>query len=247
MRIKHIRLKNYKRFNELTIVDIPSTAKLVVLVGPNGTGKSSVFDSFLLKANAAVNNHVLSGKTEQYYERVPHSKNTHQVANRVEIELHTTSGRAVDWKHAFQVRSAYRNEADFRIEQLKAASAADEGPRLVRIIDADSSVSKNFERMAWKRLQDIDRDAPEELTIGEYRRQSLGDLQKAMRELFPSPSLSLQDFGGIQAGSFRFSKGHVADFHYKNLSGGEKAAFDILLDVFLKRDEAKEVGTAVRN
>ena len=240
MRIKHIRLKNYKRFNELSIADIPSTAKLVVLVGPNGTGKSSVFDSFLLKANAAVNNHVLSGKTEQYYERVPHSKNTHQVANRVEIELHTTSGRAVDWKHAFQVRSAYRNEADFRIEQLKAASAADEGPRLARIIDADSSVSKNFERMAWKRLQDIDRDASEGLTIGEYRRQSLGDLQKAMRDLFPSPSLSLQDFGGIQAGSFRFSKGHVVDFHYKNLSGGEKAAFDILLDVFLKRDEAKE-------
>ena len=57
---------------------------------------------------------------------------------------------------------------------------------------------------------------------------------------FPGPSLSLQDFGGIQAGSFRFSKGDVTDFHYKNLSSGEKAAFDILLDVFLKRDEAKE-------
>ena len=39
---------------------------------------------------------------------------------------------------------------------------------------------------------------------------------------------------------FRFSKDDVTDFHYKNLSGGEKAAFDILLDVFLKRDEGKE-------
>ena len=55
-----------------------------------------------------------------------------------------------------------------------------------------------------------------------------------------NPSLSLQDFGGIQSASFRFSKGNITDFHYKNLSGGEKAAFDILLDVFLKRDEAKE-------
>ena len=68
----------------------------------------------------------------------------------------------------------------------------------------------------------------------------LGDLQKAMRGLFSDPGLSLQDFGGTQAGSFRFSKGNVADFHYKNLSSGEKAAFDILLDVFVKRDEAKE-------
>ena len=29
-------------------------------------------------------------------------------------------------------------------------------------------------------MQDLGRDAPEELTIGEYRRQSLGDLQEAM-------------------------------------------------------------------
>ncbi len=46
--------------------------------------------------------------------------------------------------------------------------------------------------------------------------------------------------GVVQAASFRCSKGDVADSHYKNLSGGEKAGFDILLDVFLKRDEAKE-------
>ena len=72
MRIKNIRLKNYKRFTELTITDVPATARLVVLVGPNGTGKSSVFASFLLEASAAVNNHRLSGNTEQYYE----SRNT---------------------------------------------------------------------------------------------------------------------------------------------------------------------------
>ena len=33
-------------------------------------------------------------------------------------------------------------------------------------------------------MQDLDRDASEELTIGEYRRSSLGGLQKAMRGLF---------------------------------------------------------------
>ena len=57
MRIKSVRLKNYKRFTELAIADLPETARLVVLVGPNGTGKSSVFDSFLLKAKAAVSNY----------------------------------------------------------------------------------------------------------------------------------------------------------------------------------------------
>ncbi len=69
MRIKSVRLRNYKRFTDLTIADIPATARLVVLVGPNGTGKSSVFDSFLLKASAAVNNYGLSGDREQYYDK----------------------------------------------------------------------------------------------------------------------------------------------------------------------------------
>ena len=168
------------------------------------------------------------------------SQTTHEVAKRVRIEFHDAAEREVDWRSAFQVRSAYRNESDFRIEHLRATSAEDSGPRLARIIDPDESVSKNYERMAWQRMQDLDRDAPEELTIGEYRRESLGDLQRAMCGLFSEASLSLQDFGGIRAGSFRFSKGDVNDFHYKNLSGGEKAAFDILLDVFVKRDEAKE-------
>ena len=240
MRIKTVRLNNYKRFTELTIADLPETARLVVLVGPNGTGKSSVFDSFLLKANAAVSNKNLSGNTEQYYEKVLTSKTTHHVANRVRIEFHDVGEGEVDWRFAFQVRSAYRNESDFRIEHLQATKPEDAGPRLARIIDPDESVSKNYQRMVWKRLEDLDRDAPEKVTIGAYRRESLGDLQNAMRGLFPDQGLLLQDFGGIQAASFRFSKGTVSDFHYKNLSSGEKAAFDILLDVFVKRDEAKE-------
>ena len=156
------------------------------------------------------------------------------------IKFHGLDDGEVDLKSAFQVRSAYRNESDFHIQRLQAARSEDAGPRIARIIDVDKSVSKNYERMAWKGMQDLHRDAPEDLTIGEYRRTSLGDLQKAMRGLFTHPELALQDFGGIQAGSFRFTKGGVSDFHYKNLSGGEKAAFDILLDVFVKRDEAGE-------
>ena len=39
MKIKEIRLKNFKRFTDLTVTEIPETAKLVVLVGPNGSCK----------------------------------------------------------------------------------------------------------------------------------------------------------------------------------------------------------------
>lgn len=46
MRIKKIALKNFKRFSDLTISDIPETSKLVLLIGSNGSGKSSLFDAF---------------------------------------------------------------------------------------------------------------------------------------------------------------------------------------------------------
>lgn len=236
MRIKNIRLKDYKRFTDLTISGVPECARLVVLVGPNGSGKSSVFDSFLLKARAAIANYQLAGETEQYYEKVARARHLGDIAARVAIEFHGPSD--VDFKTVFQVRSAYRNEADFRIEHLQASRKGEEGPRLARIIDVDAAVSENYARVAWKGLQDLYHAAPVDQTIGHYRQDALGDLHDAMRSLFSDPELLLQDFGAMRSGSFRFAKGSANDFHYKNLSGGEKAAFDILLDVFVKRHEA---------
>ena len=238
MRIERVHLKNYKRFTELVIADLPGTARLVVLVGPNGTGKSSVFDSFLLKAGAAANNYRLEGDKEQYYEKIPASRTTHQVAARVTIQFH--GGGPVDWAAAFQVRSAYRSESDFQINEIRTTLPTHAGSRITRIIDHDVSVSKNYERMVWKSLHAQSLPELEGVTFGEYRKTAMGDLQEAMRGLFSEPALLLQDFGGHHGGSFRFTKGDATDFHYKNLSGGEKAVFDVLLDVFMKRDECKE-------
>ena len=57
MKIKSIKLKDFKRFTDLTIEGLPETAKLVVMIGPNGCGKSSVFDAlncytYIVKNNA---------------------------------------------------------------------------------------------------------------------------------------------------------------------------------------------------
>ncbi len=46
MRIKKIELENFKRFSNLIISDIPRSSKLVLIIGSNGSGKSSLFDAF---------------------------------------------------------------------------------------------------------------------------------------------------------------------------------------------------------
>ena len=242
MRIKSVHLDDYKRFVNLTIDDIPETARLVVLIGPNGSGKSSLFDAFLLKSWTSRNNYSIPRHDSYrgYYSRSSDGpQSTAEMAERIKIGFHSQAPGTPDrWASAFNIRSAYRNEADFRLEAIQAVQSAHETPRFSRIIDADQSVSDNYRRLAWRRQLDIDKDAPEDITVGQYRREFLTDLQDAMGDLFTAPTLNLQDFGGVQdAGAFRFSKGAANDFHYKNLSGGEKAAFDLLLDIFVKRPE----------
>jgi predicted ATPase len=46
MKIKGIQLKNFKRFTDLRIENIPEETKLVLLIRVNGSGKSSIFDVF---------------------------------------------------------------------------------------------------------------------------------------------------------------------------------------------------------
>ena len=242
MRIESVRLVNYKRFTDLRIAQLPSSARLVVLIGPNGSGKSSLFDAFLLKSQSSLGNYTLSGDREGYYSKAieGHSQpgSTHELSRDITIAFHSYTPSREDWSACFNVRSPYRNEADFRIRALQPISPAKNTARFNRIIDVDRAVSDNYGRMAWKRMSDLDSDAPGTTTFDKYRKEYLSELQDAMATLFSDPVLRLQDFGGLSdSGVFRFAKGAANNFHYKNLSGGEKAAFDLLLDIFVKRYE----------
>lgn len=246
MRIKSVHLQGYKRFTDLRVGEIPASARLVVLIGPNGSGKSSLFDAFLLKSQGTRNNYGLAGGRGDYYWKRDHTSGqrpdtTQQLWHNITIQFHTGEPALDGWPATFKIRSAYRNEADFSLTSLNRVDPSTETPRLGRIIDTDATVSNNYGRMAWKRMADLDKEASEETTFGQYRKDSLGELQASIESLFSAPTLQLQDFGGIQAsGTFRFSKGTAIDFHYKNLSGGEKAAFDLLLDIFVNRSEYRD-------
>ena len=113
-----------------------------------------------------------------------------------------------------------------------------ESPRFQRIIDSDQAVSDNFNRLGRGALYVALKGGPDEKSLGQFRRETLGEIKAALERLFEEPTLSLQDLGAsFDSGAFRFEKGSIEDFHYKNLSGGEKATFDLLLDIFVKRSE----------
>ena len=70
------------------------------------------------------------------------------------------------------------------------------------------------------------------------REELIGDIQNSMEKVFGDLVLNniSNPFGSSSdQSSFFFDKGTIKSFHYRNLSGGEKAAFDILLDIHLKK------------
>lgn len=69
MKIKSIQLKNFKRFTDLTINNIPTTSKLILVIGSNGSGKSSLFDAFDW-LNKALRKDIPYG-SENYYKKDP--------------------------------------------------------------------------------------------------------------------------------------------------------------------------------
>ena len=72
------------------------------------------------------------------------------------------------------------------------------------------------------------------MTLDAYGEEVLGDIRRALSTLFPE--LKLDSLGNpLEDGTFRFTKGTSKGFSFKNLSGGEKAAFDLVLDLVVAR------------
>jgi len=135
----------------------------------------------------------------------------------------------------FYIRSAYRNQPDFTVDHLQRASPLTESPRVERLIDNDASVSDNYNRLVSATIAGVYSGELDALTVEQLRERFIGQIRDSMSRVFDD--LVLKGTGDpLTAGSFYFEKGLSRNFHYKNLSGGEKAAFDVLLDFILTRE-----------
>ena len=232
MRISLVRLNHFRRFTDLKITGIPETVRLAVLAGPNGCGKSSVFDALLIWYQM----YAPYGYNEDRSYYFKPSDLAGEMSNRVQVEFH---GNKRVQRGSFYFRSAYRNDPEFSLGTLTRMPAVTDAVRFRRMIDADAVVNHNYQRLVSTALEDVFAAEDETTTIGQFRERAIGKLRDSMKRLFPE--LILNNLGNplVQA-TFRFDKGPVKGFDYKNLSGGEKASFDLILDIIVNSSSFKD-------
>lgn len=230
MKIAAIQLQNFKRFTNLEIQNIPADAKLVVLLGPNGCGKSSLFDSFHHESYRLRQ----MGRTHHdpdYYFKTPSQR---QWSNEINIQFHDATQS--DMRKAIYVRTAYRNDPVIDVTSIQKKPSVFQESRFESMIENDAAATSNYQRLASNALERAFRREDRSKSLGDFQDETLGEIQEAMRRLFPD--LVLNSLGNpLSDRSFTFDKGTSRGFLYKNLSGGEKAAFDLLFDIFVKREE----------
>ncbi|MBX3506757.1 MAG: AAA family ATPase [Parvibaculum sp.] len=227
MRILSARLKGFRRFVDLEIEGIPRTAKLVVLAGPNGSGKSSLFDAFLVRYRADSGYGV--NHDPKYYDR-PDNK-PGDASTRISVI--TDKGNQFT-RGGLYVRTAYRNDHEFVSRTLNRQGSVHDTFQLTRMIEPDATVRENYARLASQAMEDVFVNEQAGTTIGDYREKIVGEIREPLRSLFPD--LIFVGVGNpLNEGTFRFDKGLSKGFDYKNLSGGEKACFDLILDLVIKR------------
>ena len=124
MRIASLTLKRFKRFTELAIADVPPTAKLVLLVGSNGSGKSSVFDAFnILSA---------SHETATYHRKVP--------AEPFMLEAAFHDGGTVIWRDGGLHSTSGTQPRFYGRSSLRVV------PAIQRVNDAVQQIERNLDR-----------------------------------------------------------------------------------------------------
>ncbi len=244
MKITGIELKNFKRFTDLKISDIPGNAKLVLMTGVNGSGKSCVFDVFEASSIMKEGEGFALDENKDYY-----GKDNNFPIN-VKINFHNNEFIALTNQSEGNI------EIIERVNIFYGRSSLRQVPQLKRIVDKKIDFIKDSDRPRLyinrdERFEnDIDKITKiflkevytlKGITVDELASKYISKINEGFKRIFgenESTNLSLISIIPSLEGKppeIKFKKG-ISEIHYDLLSSGEKEIFNILLNLFSRTE-----------
>lgn len=241
MKIKSLQLKNFKRFTDLTLLDIPEEAKLVLLIGSNGSGKSSVFDGLEI-LNKYKTNQV--HQADKYYNK-----------GNSNYQIIADFGKGWLWDTA---RKTYRGNEEVKIvlTPLYGRTSFRQIPRLSRtqlgqkfdiksdndrphsFIDRDERFENDLEFLFGKLLREFFRKDQDK---SEIKNNVIKPINDSFDRIFLKDNGTKIELIELipplegKVAEITFKKGN-SFFHYNFLSAGEKEVFNVLINLIARKE-----------
>lgn len=243
MKITELKLKNFKRFDDLTInlTSLAEPAKLVLLIGTNGSGKSSVFDGFELINKKLRTQYSPMFNSDIYYQKYkPHqfeiyfnddSNNRFSFSN---IESHNLKN------NTFYGRTSVRQIPKLTRTSLGKSSVSfiEDSDRPETFIDRDNRFENDVEKTASSILTDV---FIEDTSTAQIKERYVNPINKSFENIFGADEntriklISIKPPLEGKTAEILFQKGKT-QIPYDFLSSGEKEIFNILLNLLTRTE-----------
>lgn len=245
MQIQKIQLQNFKRFTDLTIEDIPENTKLVLLIGANGSGKSSVFDAFeVLNVYSRKLLPSVTALVEKYYQKKDDAFLIDITSNKGNFHCQTwsetNSGSTVELpSNSFYGRTSFRQISRLTKTVLGSELATQNDADRPKIyIDRDERFENDIENM----LRDILKNVFSSVDSSKYIREKyIQPINQALHKIFNNNhNIEIELLEIIpplegKTAEINFKKGS-SDIHYNLLSAGEKEVINILFNLLSRKE-----------
>ena len=232
MRVKTVKLVEFKGFDNLTINLEPAPKKIVAMVGPNGCGKSSIFDAFEQKLkqlrNYGSENTQFYSKAFYYHDNHPNERYDQERAVNITFDSGNLN------RKSFYIRTSYRFTPKIDVRQLeRLPDILDYRDEPISTIALDQRLESNYKRLLGDSYEAFDIGVK---TGDQVRRELIGKINNILANIL---DVQISNLGNLWAGKgeLYFKKGNTIDFPYANLSSGEKEVIDIIIDLVVKSKE----------